>query len=111
MIKLPDGENYCNAFQGYAPDRLAKFFNNDLNSFCRSWEKLGGIPVDIGDAGFSIELFPRISVTIAYHLGEDAFPPGASLLFDGNVSHYMLTAGMASIGSHLVTILIENSGY
>ncbi len=107
--ELPDGSNYCHAFQGYAPDRLASHFQQDIDGFIKTCSKIGGIPVDIGDAGYEFEVFPKIKITCVYYLGEEAFPSGASLLFDSSVSHYMVTAGLASIGSKLVDVIIGNS--
>ncbi len=106
--ELPDGNNYCHAFQGYAPDRLAKHFQQDIDKFSEACRKTGGIPVDIGDSGFDFYVFPRIKITVVYNLGDETFNSSASLLFDSNVSHYMVTAGLASIGAALVEIIISD---
>lgn len=107
--ELPDGTHYSQAFQGYAPDRLAGHFGQDLEAFVAACTHLGGRAVDFGDAAFVFDAFPRIPVTVVYYLGEEAFPPGASLLFDANVTHYMITAGLASIGSKLVSRIIARN--
>lgn len=106
--ELPDGHNYCHAFQGYAPDRLARHFNQDMEGFCGACRRLGGVPVGMGDAGFAFDVFPMIRITVVYYLGDELFSASASLLFDSNVSHYMVTAGLASIGAALVDMIIKN---
>ncbi|MCP4692460.1 MAG: DUF3786 domain-containing protein [Desulfobacterales bacterium] len=108
--ELPDGVLYCHAFQGYAPDRLAKHFQQDIANFSETCRKIGGAPVNIGDAGFRFTVFPKIEITAAYFLGDEMFPSSASFLFDSNVSHYMVTAGLASIGSRLARIITDNGG-
>ncbi len=107
--ELPDGSNYCHAFQGYAPDRLSSFFKEDIHRLHQVCLKIGGRPIDLADLSFEFDVFPRIKIVIAYFVGEENFPSRASLLFDSNVDHYMATAGMASIGYHLVDIIIQNS--
>ncbi len=104
--ELPDGANYSQAFQGYAPDRLASYFGQDIAAFVSVCTHLGGKTVDFGDTAFVFDAFPRIPVTVVYYLGEDPFPPRASLLFDANVTHYMITAGLAAIGSKMVSRII-----
>lgn len=107
--ELPDGSKYCHAFQGYAPDRLSNYFNEDIHRLHQVCLKIGGSPINLADLSFKFDVFPRIKIVIAYFIGEDSFPSRASLLFDSHVDHYMVTAGMASIGYHLVDIIINNS--
>jgi hypothetical protein len=109
--ELPDGSNYCHAFQGYAPDRLSKHFNEDIHRLHQVCLEIGGRPIDLADLSFEFDVFPRLKIVIAYFIGEDSFPSRASLLFDSNVNHYMVTAGIASIGYHLVDIIIKNSNF
>ena len=108
--ELPGGANYASAFQGYAPNSLARHFGQEIHNFSETCRKIGGAPVDFGDAAYAFDVFPRIRITVIYHLGEEMFPSGASLLFDSNVSHYMVTDGLATIGKKLVDIVILNSG-
>lgn len=107
--ELADGKNYCHSFQGYAPDRLSRFFKEDIQALYRVCSKIGGRPFNMGDLSFEFDVFPKIKIVLVYFLGEASFPSKASLLFDSNVNHYMVTAGMASIGYHLVDIIIKNS--
>lgn len=106
--ELPDGINYSQAFQGYAPDRLSGHFGQDLEAFGSACRRMGADPVELGDAAFRFQVFPRIPITAVYYLGDEALPSGASLLFDDNVTHYMVTAGLASIGSKLVSQILKN---
>jgi Domain of unknown function (DUF3786) len=107
--ELPDGSNYCHAFQGYAPDRLSGYFKEGIHRLHQVCLKIGGRRIDFADLSFEFDVFPRMKIVVAYFIGEEAFPSRASLLFDANVDHYMVTAGMASIGYHLVDIIINNS--
>ena len=106
--ELPDGSNYCHAFEGYAPGRLARYFQHDPGKFSTACLKTGGIPANIGDASFNFNVLPRIKITAVYYLGDETFNSSVSLLFDSNVSHYMVTAGLASIGAALVEMIVKN---
>jgi hypothetical protein len=107
--ELPDGSNYCHAFEGYASGRLARHFQQDSDEFSRACLKTGGSPVNIGDIAFNFNILPRIGITVVYYLGDETFNSSVSLLFDSNVCHYMVTAGLASIGAALADIIINNS--
>ncbi|MDR3541674.1 MAG: DUF3786 domain-containing protein [Desulfosporosinus sp.] len=107
--ELPDGSNYCHAFEGYAPGRIARHFRQDAEKFSKACLKTGGIPVNIGDIAFNFNILPRIGITVVYFHGDETFNSSVSFLFDSNVCHYMVTAGLASIGAALTDIIINNS--
>lgn len=100
--ELPDGGFYHRAFQGYAADRLSKRWGLDLDGFVAACRALGGTRLDLGDAGFSWRVLPRVDLATIYWLGDEDFPSRASVLFDANAHHYMVTDGLAILGSHLV---------
>jgi len=100
--ELPNGAFYHQAFQGYAPDRLAKRWGLDLNGFVAACRKLESTRLDIGDAGFVLQVMPRIDIAAVYWLGDEDFPSRSSILFDANAPHYMVTDGLAILGSQLV---------
>ena len=100
--ELPNGAFYHRAFQGYAPDRLGKRWALDLVGFGAACRTMGGSRLDIGDAGYSFRVLPRIDMAAVYWLGDEDFPSRASILFDANAHHYMVTDGLAILGSQLV---------
>jgi hypothetical protein len=99
---LPDGNFYHQAFQGYAANRLIRRWGSDIESFIAACNTLGGKQLDLGDAGFAFHVLPRISIAAVYWLGDEEFPSQASVLFDANAPHYMITDGLAILGSKLV---------
>lgn len=100
--ELPHGGFYHRAFQGYAPNRLTKRWGLDVEGFIEASRSLGGTRLDLGDAGFAFQVLPRIRMAAIYWLGDEDFPSRASVLFDANVHHYMVTDGLAILGSQLV---------
>jgi hypothetical protein len=100
--ELPNGGFYHRAFQGYAPDRLSKRWGLDIDGFIAACRALGGVRLDLGDAGFALRVLPRIDIAAIYWLGDEDFPSQASILFDAHAHHYMVTDGLAILGSQLV---------
>jgi hypothetical protein len=100
--ELPNGSFYHRAFQGYAPDRLTKRWGFDSDGFSAACRSLGGVRLDLGDAGFSLQVLPRIDLAAVYWLGDEDFPSRASILFDAHAIRYMVTDGLAILGSQLV---------
>ena len=100
--ELPNGAFYHRAFQGSAPDRLGKRWGLDLEGFDGACRTAGGTHLEIGDAGYSFRILPRIDIAAVYWLGDEDFPSRASILFDANAHHYMVTDGLAILGSQLV---------
>ena len=58
--------------------------------------------MELGDAGFAFRVLPRVVIVAVYWLGDEDFSSRASILFDANVHHYMVTDGLAILGSQLV---------
>jgi hypothetical protein len=104
--ELPEGKMYHQAFQGYASDQLTKRWGNNIQGFIAACKTAGGQSMNYGDASFSVPLLPRIIVAPTYWIGDEDFPPKASILFDANVHHYMVTDGLAVMGSQLVKRLL-----
>lgn len=105
--ELPHGTFYHQAFQGYAPNRLTKRWGNDLEGFVVACCALDGDPLEFGDACFAFKVMPRIPVTVVYWLGDEDFPSRASVLFDANAHHYMVTDGLAILGNQLVGKILK----
>ncbi len=100
--ELPNGGFYHRAFQGYAPDRLTKRWGLDIDGFVEACRAVGGTRLELGDAGFAFRVLPRVDLAAVYWLGDEDFPSRASILFDANAHHSMVTDGLAILGSHLV---------
>jgi hypothetical protein len=105
---LPNGSFYNQAFQGYGPDRLAKRWKLDMAGFEAACRSGGGVPVDVGDAGFAFTVLPGIEMAAVYWLGDEDFPSRASILFDANAHFCMVIDGLAILGSRLVSRILAS---
>jgi hypothetical protein len=107
---LPDGMFYAQAFRGYAEMRLVRELGEEgVDAFCRGAESIGGEPLDVGSAGYSFQVLPRVRLAAVYWLGDEDFASQASILFEDTAVHYMSTDGLAVLGSHLVNAILQES--
>jgi len=108
---LPDGMFYAQAFRGYAEVRLVHELEGqgEIDAFRRGAESIGGEPLDVGSAGYSFQVLPRVRLAAVYWLGDEDFASQASILFEDTAPHYMSTDGLAVLGSHLVNAILRES--
>lgn len=99
--ELPDGLFYAQAFAGHAEGLLAQRLGADLPRFRRAAEALGGQPLDLADAAYRFQAFPRLAVAALLWEGDEDFPPQARILFDANASHYLPTEDLSGVGDWL----------
>lgn len=105
---LPDGMFYAQAFRGYAEDRLARELGTEgLAAFRRGAERLGGQPLEIGDAGYTFAVLPHLHLAAVYWQGDEDFPSRVSILFEDSAPHYMSTDGLAILGSQLASSIVK----
>jgi len=99
--ELPDGLFYAQAFAGHAEGLLAEKLGADLARFKRAAEALGGRPLDLADAAYRFQAFPRLAVAALLWAGDEDFPPQARILFDANAGYYLPSEDLAGIGDWL----------
>jgi hypothetical protein len=106
--ELPGGAFYNQAFQGYSGDRIASAFSECPQSIVAAARYLGGLRLPaLSDFGFAFQPLPRIRLATVLWLGDEDFPSRAMVLFDASSSHYMITDGLALLGSGIASRLIE----
>ena len=106
--ELPDGMFYVQAFQGYTGRRLSMSFGNDLTSLEKAARSLEGFRLDLGDLAFSFRVLPRLDMAFVYWLGDEEMLANATVLFDAAAPYYLPPAGLAVLGSQLVSRLIKS---
>ncbi|MBC8446194.1 MAG: DUF3786 domain-containing protein [Chloroflexi bacterium] len=105
--ELPDGGFYHRAFQGYAPDRLAQRFGDDLPAFRRAAEQIGGRREPMGDAAYGFRALPHLWLAAVLWAGDEEFPAAARILFDETCRRTLATDLLATLGRWLVGRLLK----
>ena len=105
--ELPDGLFYAQAFQGYTGAELVRDLNGDVAAFQQASEKLKGEALAIGDAGYVFQVLPRLKLAVVMWSGDDEFPAQAQVLFQESAPHYLVTEGLAIVGSLLIGQIVK----
>lgn len=82
--EMPWGELYIQPFTGRVLTRAAFTFGTKIEKFRTAAEKLGGIPLKHGDAGYEFEFMNNYRLQLLIWEGDDEFPPSAQLLYSAN---------------------------
>jgi len=80
----PDARNYAGPFRGRALGALIGTFGSRPEAFARAAEKLGGEGVNVeasGAVAYRLRVFPRVTVTVILHPGDEELPAAAQMLF------------------------------
>ncbi len=107
LRELPNGAFYERAFQGYSGNLVARAFKSDLTAFREAALKLGGEPLNLGDASFRFWALPKIPLAVIYWSGGEEFPASAQVLFDASAGHYHHLEMLAHLGAMICSQLIE----
>jgi hypothetical protein len=107
FTELPDGQFYTQAFQGYTGGELVRVFGNDSGAFVGAAEFLGGRRELFGNAAYSFQVLPRVSIMVVCWLGDEDFPASYRVLFDSTINHHLPTDACAIIGSTITRRLIK----
>ncbi len=64
-------------------------------------------PLAIGDAGYVFQVLPRLKLAVIMWAGDDEFPAQAQVLFQESAPHYLMTDGLAIVGSLLIGQIVK----
>jgi hypothetical protein len=105
--ELPNGLFYAQAFQGYTGAELVRALDGDVAAFKLAGARLQGAPLALGDAGYAFQVLPRLKVAVLMWAGDDEFPAQAQVLFQESAPHYLITDGLAILGSLAVGQIVK----
>ena len=102
--EMPWGELYIQPFTGRVLTRAAFTFGTRIEKFRSAAEKLGGLPLKHGDAGYEFAFLDNYRLRLIVWEGDDEFPPNAQLLYtanfaDGFAAEDRVVAGDLLIGA------------
>ncbi len=105
--ELPNGLFYAQAFQGYTGAVLVRDLNGDVAAFKQASEKLQGSALPIGNAACAFPVLPHLKLAVVMWSGDDEFPAQAQVLFQESAPHYLITEGLAIVGSLLIGQIVK----
>lgn len=103
--EMPWGEMYIKPYTGRVLTRAAFTFGTRIDAFCRAAEKLGGISLSHGDAGYQFTLVGGYQMQILAWEGDDEFPPNAQVLYSDNFAEGFAAEDRVVAGDILISTI------
>ncbi|HWQ70905.1 MAG TPA: DUF3786 domain-containing protein [Desulfitobacteriaceae bacterium] len=103
--ELPGGHIYIQPFTNRSILPLAKLFGAQPHRLVEIASRLGGRQTDLGDVGVTINVFPRIPITLVLWQGDEEFAASANILFDASAAQLLPTEDYAVLAGFIVASL------
>lgn len=103
--EIPDARGYSASYAGRVITRLCTTVGADREKLLAAADAVGAVVVPGGGLSLHIQVFPRIPVTVVWYAGDDEFPPGASFLYEDNVTAMLSVEDIVVMASQVVSRL------
>jgi hypothetical protein len=103
--QLPGASFYEPTYRKRGPERIARRFGGEPETFRLACRTLGWEPAELGDASFAFQVFPQLRGTVVLHGGDEEFPPEANLLFEDRIVNLLPLEDVAVLAGLVATRL------
>lgn len=103
--ELPGGGIYIQPFTNRAIHPMVQFFGEHPERILDLGKRIGGLPVKLGDAAVTLNVFPKVPVTLVLWGGDEEFAASGNILFDRSASEFLPTEDYAVLASFVVMTL------
>ncbi len=107
--ELPGGANYFPSFCERTVKPLVNHFGKKPQRLVDTAGTLGGHKADYGDAAVTIDVFPRVAITLVLWRGDEEFAPSGSILFDATIPDYLPTEDTTVLCENVIWKLVKLS--
>ena len=104
---LATARSYAGVYRQRVIARLCGTMGHDAARLADAATGLGGCTVAAGDLAFDFDVFPRLTLRLVWHAGDDEFPPDATLLLPSNIESYFTVEDVVILSERLVARLAE----
>lgn len=87
--EIPGGELFFRGYHRIPVDPLKDLFGNRPDLFAAVAQKVGAVPVDMGDLAFAFQILPRIPMVLVLWKGDEEFDPELKVLFDETIHRHL----------------------
>jgi hypothetical protein len=105
--QIEGGKFYVPTFIKRNIDPLLKSFSHRPDLLLELAQKVGGKSATYGDVSVSIDAFPRVRIFFILWKGDDEVPSNGTILFDGNIPHYLTSEDVCVLTETLVWKLVR----
>ena len=103
--EMPWGEMYIKPYTGRVLTRAAFTFGTRVAAFRAACEKLGGLPLPNGDAGYEFTLVGDYRMRILVWEGDEEFQPNAQVLYSDNFAGGFAAEDRVVAGDILIGVI------
>lgn len=103
--ELPGGEVYNEPFINRSIRPLVHSFGQTPEKMLKAAQHIGGKKNTLGDVSVTINVFPKVPVTLVLWKGDEEFPPAGTILFDESISQILHIEDCAVLASAVVSCL------
>lgn len=100
-VQLPYGDFFFRGPHELPAGPIEQAFGTQLDSFRAAAEKLGGRPVDMGDAAFEFNALPRVPITVVLWVADEEFPARVQFLYDKLADRHLPLDALWVLTKHL----------
>jgi hypothetical protein len=102
---LPAARTYARVYHQRVIARLCATAGRDEKRLRAAADALGGRTVSGGETALDFDIFPRLSMRLIWHAGDEEFPPSATLLLPANIESYFCIEDIVVLSESLVSRL------
>ncbi|MBE6960582.1 MAG: DUF3786 domain-containing protein [Ruminococcaceae bacterium] len=103
--EMPWGEMYIKPYTGRVLTRAAFTFGTRIAAFRAACEKMGGIQLPHGDAGYQFNLIGDFQIQILVWEGDEEFPPNAQVIYSDNFADGFAAEDRVVAGDILISTI------
>ncbi len=100
--QIEGGKFYSPAFVQRNLDPILKCFGDRPELLFEVAQKFGAQRSTYGDASVAVDAFPKARIYFIIWKGDDEVPHGGTILFDGNIRHYLASEDVCVLTEILV---------
>jgi len=105
--QIGGGKFYSPVFVKRNLDPILKCFSHRPDLLLEVAQRMGGTMAVYGDVSVSIDAFPRVRIFFILWKGDDEVPSNGTILFDGNIPHYLTSEDVCVLTETLVWKLVR----
>lgn len=103
--ELPSGEIYIKPFTNRCIKALVGIFASNLEALKKAVEATNYKLEHHGDFSCTIQVMPKVPITLIVYEADDEFPAEGNILFNGNAANHLHTEDYNQISAYLVSTL------
>lgn len=105
--QIQGGKFYCPVFQKRTVEPILRYFGSEPELLINASAPIGGVRSKYGDTSVSLDPFPFVRFFIIIWRGDHEIPPNGNILFDKNITDYLMAEDIAVLSETIIWRIIN----